>query len=79
MWLSIYLRCHAVPAGFALPDASKDTTIIDVEPNSGTITHYDEGLEINVYLVLLGPPQNILPPPNGGHLLTDVWRGGPPQ
>lgn len=37
-------------SGFALPDASKDTTIIDVEPNSGTITHYDEGLEINVYL-----------------------------
>src|SRR5437762_2837649 len=71
----IFTRCcRAVPAGFALPDASKDTTIIDVEPNSGTITHYDEGLEINVYLVLLlGPPQNILPPP-WWHLLTHVWR-----
>ncbi len=49
-----------------MPDASKDTTIIDVEPNSGTITHYDEGLEINVYLVLLLGPQNILPPPPRG-------------
>jgi hypothetical protein len=39
-----------------LPDASKDTTLIDVEPNSGTITHYDEGLEINVYLVRFSLP-----------------------
>jgi hypothetical protein len=52
-----------------------------VEPNSGTITHYDEGLEINVYLVPLGPPQNISPPPSRWWTLVDtcVWRGGPPQ
>jgi hypothetical protein len=37
-------------SGFPLPDPTKDTTVIDVEPNSGTITHYDEGLEINIYL-----------------------------
>jgi len=37
-------------SGFPQPDPSQDTTLVDVEPNSGTITHYDEGIQINIYL-----------------------------
>jgi len=48
---SLNKGCGGAFVGFPLPDPARDVTLIDLEPNSGVVAHYDEGLEINVYLV----------------------------
>jgi len=48
--LGANLSWPSLISGFPLPDPARDVTLIDLEPNSGVVAHYDEGLEINVYL-----------------------------